>query len=497
MVADWVAALPQVPTTMGMKKARATICSSCSAFHSMMDVDSSEVNKQNRQPAESAPEQPRHRPFEVLLLEGHHGRNTLKVLGVFGLDDVDDVVDGDHAQKPVLLVDHRHGEEVVFLDLGGGRLDIQIVGHRDDVRLHDLGELGLGLGHDQIAQGDHAEQVAAAVRDVDVVDGLLVGRLQAQAFERLAHADVGRKRAVLGGHDRPGRPLLVVPQAPDLVALGLGDQGHDGFADVGVDGLEQIDPVVGFHVLDELEHGPGVAGLQAGLLGFDGELLEGLQSLVVADLDQSLDDVERAQAAVFEMLRGIGRVEFAQRIHVVGFYRPAGRSGFWIGARCSAHGLFLYVLGPSGRGQNEQEHAQGQGWGVLRQTFRSSTGETRDGGMVLSPNRHRWQGLLPGSPSCIRTSFGRGFKLIRAKAPEIGFPSALIRRCFSACADQKQGKSARVGATQPGCFASRGGCSRRASGHEAALRIRRMARNPAMAGRMRPDRLARRVNHSG
>ena len=44
MVADWVPALPQVPVTMGMKKARATIWCSTEALSSMMVVDNSEVN---------------------------------------------------------------------------------------------------------------------------------------------------------------------------------------------------------------------------------------------------------------------------------------------------------------------------------------------------------------------------------------------------------------------------------------------------------------------
>ncbi|MCK7469272.1 MAG: hypothetical protein MZU91_14865 [Desulfosudis oleivorans] len=80
---------------------------------------------------------------------------------------------------------------------------------------------------------------------------------------------------------------------------------------VGVHLLEQVDPVVGLHVLDELQHGPGPARFQAGLLGFQRQLLEGLDGDRVADLHQGLDDLQRAQAAVFKILGDVGRMALA------------------------------------------------------------------------------------------------------------------------------------------------------------------------------------------
>ena len=38
------------------------------------------------------------------------------VLARFFLDDVDDVVDGDHADQPARLVDHRGGDQRIFLE---------------------------------------------------------------------------------------------------------------------------------------------------------------------------------------------------------------------------------------------------------------------------------------------------------------------------------------------------------------------------------------------
>ena len=60
------------------------------------------------------------------------------VLAGFLLDDVDDVVDGDHADQPALVVDHRGRDQRIFLEA-----------QRDVLLVHVDRDQGLLARHDR------------------------------------------------------------------------------------------------------------------------------------------------------------------------------------------------------------------------------------------------------------------------------------------------------------------------------------------------------------
>ena len=135
-----------------------------------------------------------------------------------------------------------------------------------------------GVRHgEQVAQREHAEQVLAAVDDVDVVDGLHVLGLAAQHRQRLAGGGVGRHLGEGRGHDAAGG------------VLGVG---------------EQLAHVLGVFLLHERDEPPGailgqVGDQVGGVVGRHGR--EQLGGLVVRQVDEQRRLIRRVH-----LLQGVG-----------------------------------------------------------------------------------------------------------------------------------------------------------------------------------------------
>ena len=91
-------------------------------------------------------------------------RRAADVLARFLLDDVDDVVDGDHADQPARLVDHRGRDEGIFLEAERDFLLVHVDRDQGLLALHDVGDRASA----RRAQ-DPGEQAGAdrAVRRID------------------------------------------------------------------------------------------------------------------------------------------------------------------------------------------------------------------------------------------------------------------------------------------------------------------------------------------
>jgi hypothetical protein len=127
----------------------------------------------------------------------------------------------------------------------------------DDVRPHDLGDLLIGVGDDEIAEARDAAQ-ALLVDDVDRVHELVpVARALLDDLERLGNEHARRDRDEIRRHQVAGagvRPLLdladllggggvdPLQRLEDLVAHCLGQHA------------EEVGPVVGRHLARDLGH---------------------------------------------------------------------------------------------------------------------------------------------------------------------------------------------------------------------------------------------------
>jgi uncharacterized protein YcgI (DUF1989 family) len=76
--------------------------------------------------------------LQVRRLERGHAAELLQVLGGLLAHHVDDVVDRDDALHAPVVVDHRHGQEVLLGEQRAHRLLVHLLVHRDDVRVHDV-----------------------------------------------------------------------------------------------------------------------------------------------------------------------------------------------------------------------------------------------------------------------------------------------------------------------------------------------------------------------
>ena len=154
-------------------------------------VDAPDGSASGRRPTGAAPAPARHAPAP--RPPSHAGQHH-----------VDRVVDGDDAHQATLVIDDRHGQQVVARD----DLRDLVLGcehaHRDGLVEHDRLDLRRRARDDQVAQREHADQPPVVVGDVDVVDRLGVGLELAQPVDRLGGGEVCRHRDELGGHDPAG-----------------------------------------------------------------------------------------------------------------------------------------------------------------------------------------------------------------------------------------------------------------------------------------------------
>ena len=109
-----VPAFPPMLATIGISTASATILASASSKLLITQEASSAVsrfaNSQGKRPLAM-----RQTEFGQLFLAADTAERADVLLGLL-LDDIDDVVEGDHPDEPVVLVDDRCGHEVIALE---------------------------------------------------------------------------------------------------------------------------------------------------------------------------------------------------------------------------------------------------------------------------------------------------------------------------------------------------------------------------------------------
>ena len=158
----WVAALPPWLATIGASTASATIfCSSPSnrpsteeARKAVARLTSSQLNRPRAMVQTGSDSSSSRRD----------AAQRLDVLLRLLLDHVDDVVEGDHADQPVALVDHRGGDQIVALEQA--RHVLLVVGGADRAQLlvDQLRDRHRPLGPQQPVERDRALQSAAPDR---------------------------------------------------------------------------------------------------------------------------------------------------------------------------------------------------------------------------------------------------------------------------------------------------------------------------------------------
>ena len=170
--------------------------------------------------------EPRHAPprgvegGELLVeVDTAGARHREQVFGVLGLDDVDDVVDGDETDQLVGLVDDREREKVV---LGNEPGDLALVGagaDADDLGDHDGLKRPAGVADHKLPQIADADELPVLVDHIEIEGHLDVFVARLERLDGLAAGGGPGEREDVGRHDAAGRVFVIGEERVDLIGV--------------------------------------------------------------------------------------------------------------------------------------------------------------------------------------------------------------------------------------------------------------------------------------
>ena len=191
--------------------------------------------------------------FEVVVVRGMKHRHLLEVLGVLVFDDVNDVVDGDYADEPRLVVNNGNGEQVVFsCDVRNVLLVVERVdAYELGVGVHYVADKLVVLCRQQRVQGDGADKMALVVDAKAGVDGLLVDGCRADMLNGLTDREEVMQLDHLDSHYRACAVFGIfqksVYKASCLSVRLCEHAAHDVCRHL----LEEVDGVIKKHIVEQ------------------------------------------------------------------------------------------------------------------------------------------------------------------------------------------------------------------------------------------------------
>lgn len=176
------------------------------------------------------------------------------------LDDVEDIVDGDDALEAPVLVDDRDRPQALLPKEAGNRLLVLVLRDRHELCPHDVADLLLWRGGEELTEGGDPQQALLRIEDVDVVEGLdLRTGLLAEVADRLVDGHVRPDAGVPRVHPAAGPVLGVGEESVDLLPRLVVEEGEERFALRGGCRLHQVRRVVRGQ---EAHPGPALRGRQ-------------------------------------------------------------------------------------------------------------------------------------------------------------------------------------------------------------------------------------------
>ena len=158
----------------------------------------------DEQPGHARARGRKHRVGQFFVADAAHAQQIF--LG-FLLDDVDHVVDGQHADQPLVLVDDGGRQKIVLLEFAR-RLFLVHRG-RDGVPglVHDLLDLDRALGAQDLVEVDRAEQLEGRIDDENLAEAVGKVLVLAHVVDGLADRPERRHRDEFGLHAPAGASL--------------------------------------------------------------------------------------------------------------------------------------------------------------------------------------------------------------------------------------------------------------------------------------------------
>ncbi len=174
-------------------------------------------------------------------------RKQQRVLpGLFG-DDVGDIVGRDLADQPPVLIDHRGGDQCVFLEAQADFLLVEIDRDQRLVALHHVFELHRPRGAQDPAELAGPDRAQAVVDHEHFVEIARYIALPAQIIDQVANGQVPGHCHEFAAHQPPGG------------FLGIGERGFERRAVLGVELVENR-ALVG--LVEVFEHRHRIVGVE-------------------------------------------------------------------------------------------------------------------------------------------------------------------------------------------------------------------------------------------
>ena len=201
-----------------------------------------------------------------------HEGHLFKVLCVFFLDHIYDIVDRNHAYQPLFVIDDRNTQKVVFPGKIRHILLILERGHKDEllVIIHQIAHQRIRFCKQKPVQRQRADQMPGIINAVGRIYGFIVDAAGADPVNRLR----GRQAVVqlhhLNGHNAAGRIVGILQKAVNQLArFRVGIRKHAG-NDVCGNLLQEIDRVVKEQVVQQagqlvIRNRPHDVGLTVGV----------------------------------------------------------------------------------------------------------------------------------------------------------------------------------------------------------------------------------------
>src|SRR5712691_4494217 len=221
------------------------------------------------------------------------------------------VVDRHDPLDTVVLVDNGHSQQVVLCGDLGDLARARIDSNRDDILDHEVADLGLGLGHDQIAKRENTEEVFLLVDHIDVVHTLGIRFELAQPLDRLGRGQGMEDRDVFRRHEATGRVLAVRQQLFNVLGLVFLHFLQQLLGPLAWHIGQQVGDLVWRHRLQDVRGTFDVEPFQDGGLHMRFvDLLEGIGGLFVAQGGEDRAPVIRAEFV--DDVGDVGRMHLGQ-----------------------------------------------------------------------------------------------------------------------------------------------------------------------------------------
>src|SRR5699024_10218224 len=156
----------------------------------------------------------------------HTGEPGIVLARLF-VDDIHDVIGCDDADQVILVIDDRHGKEVVVPhDLRNILLVVRHTYGYDALR-HDVPDVFIIIGDDEFTEGHDTGEAPLLVHHEHVVDRLRTRRLLFQMTHGIADCHERCHADELGRHDTAGGVLLIVQEGAYFTRILPVHQGEE------------------------------------------------------------------------------------------------------------------------------------------------------------------------------------------------------------------------------------------------------------------------------